>query len=262
MRTIVFLDLDSTYWTWGRVPESARLAVRRAQENGHVVVANTSRSRGGLHGIWPSELDGVCCAAGMDVSLHGEQLVFETLGAELARRVFEGIDIGRGLVMAEGTRQVALYSRMPVIEHVARHIARRTFGPGYVVGDLRTMDDEGFAQVHKYGVTFPTGPSPRLVARLDLPDGVVATPMGFAVDVTLARFSKVTAMDAVRERLGGTWRTVAFGDSPNDIAMLRAADVGVAMGNARQPVKDAADHVTDRIDRDGLLHAFEWLGLI
>ncbi|SFH89438.1 Cof-type HAD-IIB family hydrolase [Pisciglobus halotolerans] len=38
--------------------------------------------------------------------------------------------------------------------------------------------------------------------------------------------------------------TFAFGDGPNDIEMIRYADVGVAMDNAKPEIKEAADFVT------------------
>ena len=38
--------------------------------------------------------------------------------------------------------------------------------------------------------------------------------------------------------------TLAFGDHFNDLSMLEAAGVGVAMGNAPQAVREAADAVT------------------
>lgn len=47
-------------------------------------------------------------------------------------------------------------------------------------------------------------------------------------------------------------QTVAFGDAQNDIPMLRAAGVGIAMGNATAQVKAAADAVTDTNNRDGI----------
>lgn len=50
--------------------------------------------------------------------------------------------------------------------------------------------------------------------------------------------------------------TVAFGDAENDIPMLRAAGVGVAMGNAADAVKAAADAVADTNNRDGIA---KWL---
>ena len=46
--------------------------------------------------------------------------------------------------------------------------------------------------------------------------------------------------------------TVAFGDAENDILMLKAAGVGVAMGNAAQAVKKAADAVTLSNNEDGI----------
>lgn len=51
--------------------------------------------------------------------------------------------------------------------------------------------------------------------------------------------------------------TMALGDSGNDIAMLRRAGLGVAMGNAPDFVKEAAAVVTDRFDEDGAAKAIE-----
>jgi len=45
---------------------------------------------------------------------------------------------------------------------------------------------------------------------------------------------------------------VAIGDNYNDIDMLRFAGLGVAMGNAPDEVKSAADIVTLSNDEDGL----------
>lgn len=50
---------------------------------------------------------------------------------------------------------------------------------------------------------------------------------------------------------------IAFGDAENDIPMLRAAGLGVAMGNAQQAVKDAADYVTLSNNDDGIAAALE-----
>ena len=46
--------------------------------------------------------------------------------------------------------------------------------------------------------------------------------------------------------------TVAFGDAENDIPMLKAAGLGVAMGNATDATKDAADHITHSNNHDGI----------
>jgi HAD superfamily hydrolase (TIGR01484 family) len=47
-------------------------------------------------------------------------------------------------------------------------------------------------------------------------------------------------------------QVVAMGDSLNDIAMICEAGLGVAMGNAQQEVKDAADIVTLTNEEDGV----------
>jgi Cof subfamily protein (haloacid dehalogenase superfamily) len=50
---------------------------------------------------------------------------------------------------------------------------------------------------------------------------------------------------------------MAIGDANNDISMLRAAGLGVAMGNAAASVKQAADYVTADVDHDGVAAAIE-----
>lgn len=51
--------------------------------------------------------------------------------------------------------------------------------------------------------------------------------------------------------------TAAFGDSNNDVDMLRAAGLGIAMGNAREECKRAADVVAEPTDADGLAQMLE-----
>lgn len=48
---------------------------------------------------------------------------------------------------------------------------------------------------------------------------------------------------------------IAFGDAENDIPMLLAAGMGVAMGNATAAVKAAADYVTRSNNEDGIAAA-------
>ena len=56
--------------------------------------------------------------------------------------------------------------------------------------------------------------------------------------------------------------TMAFGDGDNDIEMRKHVAIGVALGNADEHVKAAADYVTDDVDDDGVLHALEHFGVI
>ena len=49
--------------------------------------------------------------------------------------------------------------------------------------------------------------------------------------------------------------SIAFGDSENDIPMLRAAGLGIAMGNADDAVKESADRVTLSNNENGIAAA-------
>ena len=49
----------------------------------------------------------------------------------------------------------------------------------------------------------------------------------------------------------------AFGDGFNDRSMLVYAGLGVAMGNAQEPVKEAADYIAPTNDEDGVAWVIE-----
>ncbi len=78
------------------------------------------------------------------------------------------------------------------------------------------------------------------------------------VEINAAAANKGEALLALAARLGvPVERTFAFGDGNNDLSMLRAAGVGIAMDNAAAEVKAAADYVTLSCDADGVARGIE-----
>ena len=57
-------------------------------------------------------------------------------------------------------------------------------------------------------------------------------------------------------------QTMAFGDGQNDLDLIQAAGIGVAMGNAAANIKDAAAHVTKKASEAGITHALKHFSLI
>lgn len=82
-------------------------------------------------------------------------------------------------------------------------------------------------------------------------------------DVNLTGSNKALGIAKMLEKLGiAPDEAVAFGDGSNDIEMLSFVGMGVAMGSAREEVKNAAKMVTLTAEEDGVRHGLEKLGLI
>jgi Cof subfamily protein (haloacid dehalogenase superfamily) len=83
---------------------------------------------------------------------------------------------------------------------------------------------------------------------------------GFICELSRAGATKWSAV----RRLAGEWgipeeAICAVGDDVNDVPMIRAAGLGVAMGNAIPEVKAAADRIAPSQADDGLAVVVDWL---
>jgi hypothetical protein len=83
---------------------------------------------------------------------------------------------------------------------------------------------------------------------------------GFMCEIAPFGVSKWTGVSWLAEAWGVRVEEIcAVGDDVNDIPMIRAAGLGVAMGNALDEVKAAADRVAPGHDQEGLVHVVDWL---
>ena len=96
----------------------------------------------------------------------------------------------------------------------------------------------------------------RRIAAL-LPEGLtVVQTAPFYLEVIPSAVNKGEGLKSVCRAAGIDIRAaMAFGDSENDIPMLRAAGLGIAMGNAGPDVKAAADAVTLSNNDNGIAAA-------
>ncbi len=90
------------------------------------------------------------------------------------------------------------------------------------------------------------------------PELVVAESIFCNLEVSSSSTSKGAALSWLAEYLGFTMENVmAIGDGDNDGAMIRMAGLGVAMENALDSIKEAADVITRSNDEDGVAVAIE-----
>ncbi|WEK53430.1 MAG: Cof-type HAD-IIB family hydrolase [Candidatus Cohnella colombiensis] len=80
----------------------------------------------------------------------------------------------------------------------------------------------------------------------------------YNIEVNGAGVSKATGLEELCRLYGFNMsEVVAIGDSLNDIAAIRAAGLGIAMGNAQDEVKAAANVITEHHQQDGVAYAIE-----
>ena len=80
----------------------------------------------------------------------------------------------------------------------------------------------------------------------------------WAVDFTRVGANKATAVRELARMLGTKPEMmIAVGDSYNDLVLLEACGLRIAMGHAPDELKSIAHHVAPTVDDDGLAAAIE-----
>lgn len=75
-------------------------------------------------------------------------------------------------------------------------------------------------------------------------------------DFTAKGIGKAKGLEAIACYRGfDISETMAFGDGGNDLSIIRQSGIGIAMGNANDVLKTAADYITDSVDDNGIYNA-------
>ena len=92
----------------------------------------------------------------------------------------------------------------------------------------------------------------------EFPDCAVVKGVPTNLEITDEQATKGNAILKLGELLGISREEIMVcGDSQNDMEMIKAAGLGVAMGNAMPEVKKAADYITLSNEEDGVAAAIE-----
>ena len=268
---IIALDLDGTLLNSDKkLTEENRRCLEMAKRRGVQIVPATGR-------FWLGIPEEIRQLAEYAITINGARAHHAPTGREL----YEAC-----IPWAQAVEIMAYLDTLPVIydcymnntgwmsaglkEHIDTyapdaHIGRMLHELRRPVPELKAFLTEQKQDVQKVQF-FTLDPQLRLRLLQELPrrwpETAVSSALVNNVEINHARATKGAALEALAHALGcGRENVMAFGDGLNDTDMLRWAGVGVAMGNAFDGVKDAADCVTEDCDHDGVAAALKRYGL-
>ena len=262
MSKYVFFDIDGTLWDENMiVPESTKAAIKKLQEYGHKSFVCTGRSMGNVNDPQFDEIgfDGFIAACGNHVEMDGKILNERNMSYEDVKAVYD----------------VSRQCNLPIIYEGLKYqwMDRDGFeGDNYIAYIVENLKDVArfldecelseiqankFSALANEKTNYPAVEE-ALSDRFDFMDhgdGIIeAVPKGT---------SKATGIAWLCEHLNiAKEDTYALGDSINDLEMLGFVGHSIAMGNASQMAKDAAEYVTTHIHEDGVFNALKHYNLI
>jgi Cof subfamily protein (haloacid dehalogenase superfamily) len=256
---LIALDVDGTLLdSRHRVTEAVRRSIQAVAEAGVNVALASARGPSGLRPI--AQQLGI---AGYAVAFSGALLC--RLGSSPPAEVLGGrrMELGPARLVARRARELGISVGWWDLEHwsVPELDGPSTLEASIIeveprVEDLATLDHPPF----KLQCMVSADAIERLMAlRAELPPGCAgqfSNPNYF--EVFSPGTDKAHAVLELGALLGCTPREIAaIGDGENDLAMLSAVGLGVAVANARPAVRVAAAWVTTSNDEDGVAVALE-----
>ncbi|RGM73765.1 HAD family hydrolase [Streptococcus ilei] len=279
MNKIIFLDVDGTIVDYeNHIPDSARQAIRKARENGHLVYVCTGRSKAEMPDeIWNIGFDGMIGGNGSYVEHKDQVLKHQVIPYETAKRAVDWLE-SRGLEYYLESNNGLFASRnflevaRPTLrtyalgkgasEDQVLHMEVEDAFPGLIHGGNLYRDDLNKISfiLHSY--------QNHLDSKEAFPELKAGTWGGRGEealfgDLGVKDINKGHAVDVILHHLhADRANTIAVGDAKVDIPMLQSCQIGVAMGNGGPEILAVADLITDDVGQDGLYKAFEKLNLL
>ncbi|WP_080902851.1 Cof-type HAD-IIB family hydrolase [Parabacteroides sp. Marseille-P3160] len=253
----IFLDIDGTLVSFNthRVPDSTRRALEEVRKKGIMTFVATGRHQSAINNLDDIPFDGYItlnggyCFAGKEV-LYKRSISPEDI--ESFVRYQQEVRSFPCMSVEENEMTVNL------VDDEVRFLFQLLKFRSVPIRPIEYILDKEIYQL----VAFFT-PEEESEVMKALPHCTAARWHPTFADVVTTGVDKGLGIDKIAARFGFTVEeTMAFGDGGNDIAMLRHAGIGVAMGNALDHVKKEADYVTDTVDEDGIRKAFQHFGLI
>ncbi len=267
----LFFDLDGTLLNeQKKIPPSAVEALEKCREKGVKIFLASARSPRlsetiGFREREDSLFDGGIYSNGGCVEMEGE-IEYAFIAPDVVRKCVDAVNRYNGVHLSLHTPghgyafnfpvNGALFSGWGITEKNLRPLDEETMNRtakmlvfrGNLVGEREPLPEALFQEMAAIC---------RSKARLYLTDA------GAAMQLTSLDAGKKIAVDRVRQRLGLDKDEIAvFGDDLNDLEMISAFPVSVAMGNGAEQVKEAAAYITASNEQDGIARAIKMLGLI
>lgn len=257
---IIFFDIDGTLIDeqFQMLP-STKEAIKRARNNGHICMINTGRTDK-LVGRRISDLvefDGYLMGCGTMITYHNQVLLHKTFEERQAKHIIDGLRKYKIDAVLEGSKNnfhddLKKMNTKTFYDFVVRFSdcnygsyeeAAGHFDKFYAyVDEKATMD--AFRREYEDILDF------------------IDREKGF-YEIVPKGYSKASGMRYLADYLHLSMEdTVAIGDSGNDIPMLEAAHISIAMGNATERVLNLADYITTDVKQDGIWNALKWLGVL
>lgn len=264
---LIFIDIDGTLlWDLKNIiPESAKAAIKKAQQQGDLVFVNTGRCRAQIYDdVQALNFDGYVCSDGCYIEYKGKVLKNETLEPAAVKDILDFLQENNRGAMVEAQNGVWLSSSYndemksivgeKMFELFDKNFPNQTVRkdiPCENVGKVNYFVAEG--QEEFYQKIYEKYSSSMNVTKWYFFDGKTQIS-----SIGVKNADKVNGVKFIQQYLNlQNVKTFAFGDADADIEMIKYCDVGVAMGKSTEKLKSVCDYVTENVENDGIALAFE-----
>ncbi len=249
-----FFDIDGTLGQMGthKIPQSVGAALEALRKNGIARIVCTGRHPIEIEqeNLLPDlAFDGAVYLNGQICVLHGKTVSRNKIPEDdlLVLRRFL-VETGRSCIFMEESR---IYCN-----RVDERIRLEQSNIGTSVPPVQPVDGLEHRDIYQVIPFISREEEQELLARM--PHCKSMRWGENVIDINSQTSGKASGIQTICNELGILPENViAFGDGENDMDMLSAAGIGVAMGNALPCVKEIADYVTETVEQDGILRALQ-----
>ena len=265
---LIGLDLDGTVFNNKKeITARTKEAILRAIDEGVVVVPTTGRPRAGLPKEFieiPNIRYAITSNGASIIDLSTGESVYQNLmSAEMVYGILDSLPTD--VIMTEVYIKGFGYAEQNKLDHLEKYTPSEQYA-AYIRSSRNPVDNickfvkETQLPIEKIHLLFaePETKTNTLKQLQNVSDIYITTGISNNLEINSKTANKGNGLLELGKILGIKQQEImACGDSGNDYDMIVAAGLGVAMENADDRIKAAADFVTASNEEDGVAYAIE-----
>lgn len=247
-KKILFFDIDGTLATHEGIVPSNIKAMKALKKQGHNIIISSGRPIWYIKKMFGDLIDGAISSNGRHIEYKNEIVLDKVLTMAEIKDIIASCNVAKCGYLLVGSNNIYIGNKEYLID--------QNWQDEYQDQYIHQWNIDELAPIYMFDIFYISTSHFKNICNIFENHYILNDHHEGSADASNLTFNKGNAVTYLINYLSFAKEdSYAFGDGTNDIDMFHAVGTAIAMGNAVDKTKEAANYITDDLLEDGITNA-------